>query len=86
MRLWDLKQKEVINVCDCSRIGNVCDVEINCVSGCIEELIIPGPARICGFLGRDIEYVIPWKCVRQIGEDIILVEVELEKISRKCQY
>ena len=86
MRLWDLKQKEVINMCDCRRLGCVCDLGINCKTGCIEVLIVPGPARLCGFLGREIEYVLPWKCVKQIGEDIILVEVEVDKITEKCQY
>lgn len=86
MRLWDLKQKEVINVCDCKRLGCVSDVSIDECDGCIKALIVPGPPRLCGFLGRDIEYVIPWKCVKQIGDDIILVDVEVEKISEKCQY
>lgn len=86
MRLCELRQKEVINVCDCKIIGCVCDVEINAERGCVEALIVPGPARICGFLGRDTEYVIPWECVKQVGDDIILVRVDLEKVSGKCKY
>lgn len=86
IRFWDLKQKEVINMCDCKRLGCVTDLEFNCENGCIEALIIPGPGKICGFLGSDMEYVIPWKCVECIGEDIILVRVNVEEIYTKCEY
>ena len=43
---------------------------------------MPGPGCICGFLGREKEYVIPFCDVCQIGSDIILVsfkEKEKEK-------
>lgn len=86
VRFCDLKQKEVINMCDCRRLGCVNDLLICCDSGCIEALIIPGPGKIWGFLGCDKEYVIPWKCVECIGEDIILVKVDVEKVFVKCNY
>lgn len=86
IRLWQLRQKEVINICDCKRLGCVSDVVINCQTGCVEALIVPGPGKICGFLGRDMEYVIPWQCVEQIGRDIILVKVDIEKVYIKCEY
>lgn len=85
LRLWDMRQKEVINMCDCRRLGCVTDLEFNCETGCVEALIVPGPGKICGFLGRDTEYVIPFRCVEQIGEDIVLVCIDLEKIIRKCE-
>lgn len=83
MRVCELREKEVINVCDCRRLGHVIDVEFDPQTGCICQLIIPSPARFCGFFGRDAEYVIGWKCVRQIGPDIILVDVDLEKAYQK---
>lgn len=86
IRFWDLKQKEVINRCDCRRLGCVTDLIIDCECGCIEALVIPGPGKICGFLGSDMEYIIPWRCVEQIGDDIILVCVDVEKIFVKCEY
>lgn len=79
MTLCDLKQKEVINTCNCKRLGFVTDLDFDCKTGCIQAIIVPGPARICGFLGRDSDLVIPWCCIRQIGPDIILVEVREEK-------
>jgi len=76
MRLCELRYKEVINEKDCKRLGSVCDIEFNCKNGCIEAFVIPGPAKFCGVFGRDAEYVVPFKCVKQIGEDIILVCID----------
>lgn len=82
MRLCDLRDKQVINENDCTIIGTVFDIEFDKCTGCIEAVVIPGPARMCGFLGRDYEYIIPFKCIKSIGTDIILVNVCLEKV--KC--
>ena len=85
MRLYDLKEKEVINVCDCRRLGFVSDVVFEFPRGHIAAFIVPGPGHICGIFGRDTEYVIPFSCVRQIGGDIILVDVKVEEILQKCE-
>lgn len=85
MRLFDLRQKEVINVCTCKVLGCVSDVEIDPCTGHILAIIIPGPGKLCSFLGRDTEFVIPWKCITQIGADIILVEVKEEECRKKCE-
>lgn len=84
MRLLCLRQKEVINICDCRRLGCIADVEFNECTGCIEAFIIPGPGHFCGLFGRDCEYVIPFRCVKQIGGDIVLVEVNPEECVKKC--
>lgn len=86
MRVSELRQKEVINTCNCERLGCISDLIIDCDTGQILFIIIPGPCKICGILGRDSEYVIPFSCICQIGEDIILVKVEIEEVLKKCQY
>lgn len=73
MRICDLKQKEVINVKDCRRLGYVGDVDFDICTGCMLAIIVPGPGCIWGFLGREKEYVIPFCDIEQIGDDIILV-------------
>lgn len=83
MRFSELKQKEVINICDCKILGCVSDINIDVCTGCVLDLIVPGPGKLCGIFGREIEYIIPWKRVKQIGEDIILVEVITEEIIGK---
>ena len=85
MRFSELKQKEVINCRNCERLGFVCDVGIDICNASVISLIIPGPCKIWGILGRDQEYIIPWKCVRQIGDDIILVDVDADKLLMQCE-
>ena len=84
MRICELHNKQVINTCDCKILGCVADVEFNECTGCIKSLIVPGPGKLFCFFGREIEYVIPFSCVRCIGPDAVLVEVNVEKIINKC--
>ena len=79
MRLCELRDKEVVNICSGRRLGCIVDVEINICSGEVEAVIIPGPGKICGFLGTDCEYVIPFACIRKIGPDLEIVEIQEEK-------
>jgi len=83
MRICELKEKEVINVCSGRRLGCIADVEINICTGEIEAIVIPGPGKICGFFGTDCEYVIPFSCIKKIGPDIVLVEIKEEKFLQK---
>ena len=76
MRLCELRQKEVINVCSCASMGCVIDVDIYPKSGQVLALIVPGPGRFSSLFGRDHESLIPWRCICQIGEEIILVELD----------
>ncbi|MBR5510341.1 MAG: YlmC/YmxH family sporulation protein [Lachnospiraceae bacterium] len=75
MRFCELREKDVVNRCDCKRLGKVCDLIFDECSGCICAIVVPGPFRICGFLGSDQEFVIPWNKICKIGPDIILVEI-----------
>ena len=72
MRVCELREKEVINVCNCKRLGNPVDIVFDACSGCIEAIVIPGPGKICGFLGSDSEYVIPFSCIKKIGKTSFL--------------
>ena len=83
MRLCELRDKEVVNICSGRRLGCIVDVEINVCNGEVEAVIIPGPGKICGFLGTDCEYVIPFACIRKIGPDIVIVEIQEEKFLQK---
>lgn len=85
VRMSELRCREVINICDGCRLGYVTDLELDCTGGNVVALIVPGKARLFGLLGREDEFVIPWGCIRRIGGDIILVEVDLERIRKPCR-
>ncbi len=78
MRLCELKQKEVINIGTCKSLGYPIDVEMDVCKGTLTALIVPGPGKMCSFF-CDKEYCIPWNAIKQIGDDIILVEICEEK-------
>ncbi|MDF2510861.1 MAG: hypothetical protein K0S04_727 [Herbinix sp.] len=84
MRILELREKEVINSRDCVRLGYVCDLEFDICTCHVTHIIIPGPCKVWGILGRDHEYVIPCSCIKQIGVDIIIVDVDIEKYLVKC--
>ena len=69
MKMFDLKNKQVINEEDCRILGCVIDIDFNPSNGCINSIIIPGPGKLCGFLG---------------SKDIVLVNVCLDKHKEKC--
>lgn len=84
VRFSELRCREVINICDGCRIGFVSDLVMDCTGGNVVALVVPGRLKFFGLFGREDDYVIPWGCIRRLGSDIILVEVELERIREPC--
>ena len=70
-----LCDKDVISVCDGMKIGVVTDVEFDSCSGCIVAIVIGGRQGFFG-VGKTDDIIIPWEAIKQIGDDIILVEFE----------
>jgi len=85
-RMYDLRQKEVINTTDGARYGFVSDLDICDKEGKILALIVPGPGRVLGVFGRDQEYRVPWDMIIKIGEDIVLVDCDTNKVLRESDY
>lgn len=54
MRVCQLRQKEVINICTCKSLGVPFDLEFDEKTGCVTAIIVPLPGKICGFLGRSV--------------------------------
>ena len=77
MSFSDLRQKDVINICDGRKMGRPIDLILN-ERACIEALVVPGGSGgVFGLLKPERDgYIIPWQMVRQIGDDVILVELE----------
>ncbi len=80
----DMRDKEVINVCDGKRLGYIYDVEINVVSGCVVAIVVLFDCRVFGF-GKCEELVIPWDRISCFGADAVLVNVGTDIYDRlKC--
>lgn len=76
MRISEFQAKDVVNISDGKRLGNIGDIEINLQTGKIEAIIIGGSGRVLGLFGRDEEVIIAWNNILKIGEDVILVRYQ----------
>lgn len=72
LKISEFQLKDVVNVADGKKLGNVGDIDIDLTTGKIQAVIIGG-SRVLGFFGKDDEIVIPWKNIMKIGSDVILV-------------
>lgn len=75
MLFSELRRKEVINIRDCKSLGRVCDLEFDECSGCINKIIVCESCRWFCLFVADKEFEICFKDIRQIGPDIILVDI-----------
>lgn len=73
VKISDFQIKDVVNVSDGKKLGNIGDIEINLSTGKIEAVIVTGNGKVLGFFGREEDIVIPWKNIIKIGQDVILV-------------
>ncbi|MCM3768004.1 YlmC/YmxH family sporulation protein [Neobacillus niacini] len=78
VRISEFQVKDVVNVSDGKRLGNIGDIEINLTTGKIESVVISGNGRVLGFFGKEDEIVIPWKNIIKIGQDVILVRHKID--------
>ena len=72
-RITDMHDKEVINVCDGSRIGCVDDVEVDTCTAQLVAIVIHGRPKAFGLMGHEEDIVIPWREIEIIGDETVLV-------------
>ncbi|MDZ5470713.1 YlmC/YmxH family sporulation protein [Bacillus sp. 31A1R] len=73
VKISEFQIKDVVNVADGRKLGNIGDIDINLATGKIDSIVISGAGKVLGFFGRDEDVVIPWKNILKIGTDVILV-------------
>lgn len=74
MRLSDLQNKDVVNVVDGKKIGNIIDITIE-ADGKMNGLIIEKSKFLLSMFTTRDEIEIKWEQIEKIGEDVILVKV-----------
>ena len=80
----DIRKKEIINLCDGSRLGCATDFEVNVCDAKILALIITSGGWFG--IGKCDRIIIPWENIECIGEDTILVKLEsLDKRPSECR-
>lgn len=71
MNLSDLQNKDLINVLDGKKIGNIVDARFNVETGFIEKLIVEPSKSLFALKSNALE--LNYNDISKIGEDVILV-------------
>ena len=84
MTIAELRQKDVINTRDGHSLGKVMDIEFCLCDGRITAIVVPGGLRPFSVFrfghmlrGEQEVIVIPWEMICKIGDDVILVDIEV---------
>ncbi|GLY10566.1 YlmC/YmxH family sporulation protein [Bacillus badius] len=72
-RISDFQLKDIVNVANGKKLGNISDIHLNLTAGTIDSIVISTSGKIFGLFGKEEEIVIPWSQIVKIGEDVILV-------------
>ena len=73
-RVQELLRREVIDLSCGEKMGYASDVELDTDSGRIAALILPEKGRGMNLFGKPNEIRIPWRDIRRISDDLIMVE------------
>jgi YlmC/YmxH family sporulation protein len=78
MRLSELAGKEIINISDGVRLGAVgdSDLVIDPETGKIESIVLPKRVNFLSFWLEPKKLVVPWRTVKKIGCEVIIVELD----------
>ncbi|MBM7715590.1 YlmC/YmxH family sporulation protein [Siminovitchia sp. FSL H7-0308] len=83
VRISEFQLKDVVNVTDGRKLGNIGDIDINLDTGKIESIIISQTGKLLGFFGKEDEIIIPWNQIIKIGTDVILVRHSSAKFEQQ---
>lgn len=73
MRLSDLQHKDVVNIVDGRKMGNIIDVDVG-QNGEIVNLIVEKRRFFLSFFSHN-EVSVKWAQLEKIGDDVILIKI-----------
>lgn len=76
MKISDFQTKDVINIVDGKRLGQISDLELDLKQGRIDAIVVPNYSKFLGLFGGGTELIIPWRNIVKIGADVVLVKME----------
>lgn len=74
MTLRDLARKDVIQLSNGENLGRIDDIEFDEKTAQLTAVVLHGRSRCFGLMGSDDDLVLPWKTIKTIGTDAIMVE------------
>ena len=85
MTVYELCEREVVNIATGRNLGRVDDLSFDPQTAEITGVVLYGRLKLFGVLGREEDVAIPWKEIEKIGEDVLLVrtEAQVKRQSKK---
>lgn len=85
MTVYELCEREVVNVATGQNLGRVDDLSFDPQTAGVTGIILYGRLKLFGLLGREEDVAIPWKEIEKIGEDVLLVRTgaQVKRQSKK---
>ncbi|TVX94244.1 YlmC/YmxH family sporulation protein [Paenibacillus agilis] len=82
MKISDFQTKDVINIVDGKKLGQISDLELDLKQGRIDAIVVPNYSKLFGLFGSGNELVIPWRNIVKIGADVVLVKLEQHQLQK----
>lgn len=76
VRLTDLQNKDIIDIKTGKVIGGIIDIILD-EQGTLESLVVERKKFLVSLFSSKDEIEIKWKQINKIGEDVILVSIEV---------
>lgn len=76
MKISDFQTKDVINIVDGRKLGQISDLELDLRQGRIDSIVVPNYSRFFGLFGGGTDVIIPWRNIVKIGTDVVLVRID----------
>ncbi len=80
-RIDELKNKQVVCINDGFVLGYIGDIELDTESGALTAIVIFGRPRLLGLIGKQDDIIIPWKDIKVIGKETVLVTADSSKYA-----
>ncbi len=76
VKISDLRMLEIINITNGKRLGTISDIELDVEKGKVTAFIMPGGMKGWMIFKHREEQIIPWDRMVNVGQDVILVELD----------
>ncbi|MCG8542515.1 MAG: YlmC/YmxH family sporulation protein [Clostridia bacterium] len=88
MKFSELGGKEIVNLSDGCRLGMLAesDLLIDEKTGKIKALLVPDMKSSFSFFSEKDFVEIPWHCVKKIGNDMIIIELDNNEYDSSSSY
>ncbi|HEX7056144.1 MAG TPA: YlmC/YmxH family sporulation protein [Bacilli bacterium] len=85
MKISDFQTKDVINIVDGKKLGQISDLELDLRHGRIESIVVPSQGKFFGLFGGGADVVIHWRNIVKIGMDVVLVKLDDAKMQQALE-